>query len=191
MMSSAKVRAARKRVPHSLTEEELTELAALLRKAFDCISQLKAASPVAAAIQYPKLPSIFTESLIMRCGPVLFPDARDLRRGGAVADILFEAGTHTKKVEIKATGQQAFQYFGPKDISADFLVWLAFGELFRNQAESPKSPIRTYLLAGPGQVFPDPTKITLATFERRAVGKLTRYQADLHHMIEGKLERLP
>ena len=53
-----------KRVRHSLTAEELTELAALLRRAFDCISQLKATNPAAAPIQYPKLPSIFSESLV-------------------------------------------------------------------------------------------------------------------------------
>ena len=52
-----------KRVRHSLTAEELTELAALLRRAFACISQL-ATNPAAAPIQYPKLPSIFSESLV-------------------------------------------------------------------------------------------------------------------------------
>ena len=122
----------RQRVRHSLTAEELTELAALLRRVFDCISQLKAANPAAAPIQYPKLPSIFSESLVLLCGPVLFPHAKNLRRGGAVADILFEAGNITKRVEVKATGQQAFQYFGQKDINADFLVWLAFAEFFQN-----------------------------------------------------------
>jgi len=177
-----------KMVRHSLTAEELTELASLLRSAFDYVSQLKAANPVAAPIQYPKLPSIFSESLVLLCGPVLFPHAKNLRRGGAVADILFESGKLTKKLEIKATGQQAFQYFGQKDIDADFLVWLAFGEFFRKRAESP---IKIYVLAEPRRVFPDPTKITHATFERRAVGKLVVYQAKLREIIEGKLERLP
>jgi hypothetical protein len=115
-------------VRHSLTATEITELAALLRRAFDCIAKLKATSPAAAPIQYPKLPSIFSESLVMHCGQVLFPGAKNLRRGGASADILFESGKRTKRVEIKATRQQAFQYFGPKDISADFLIWLALGE---------------------------------------------------------------
>jgi hypothetical protein len=130
--------------------------------------------------------SIYKSTIYVRngtyagCGPVLFPDPKDLRRGGAVADILFESSKLTKRVEIKATGQQAFQYFGQKDIDAHFLVWLAFGEFFRKQAESP---IKIYVLAEPGRVFPDPTKITLATFDRRAVGKLVRYQARLREAL--------
>jgi hypothetical protein len=75
-----------KPVRHSLTAMELIELAALLRRAFDCISQLKATNPAAAPIQYPKLPSIFSESLVLLCGPVLFPGAKNLRRGRASAD---------------------------------------------------------------------------------------------------------
>ncbi|HUW74887.1 MAG TPA: hypothetical protein VMW05_12855 [Methyloceanibacter sp.] len=171
---------------HALTKEELTELPILLRQVFDFISQLKAQNPAAAPIQYPKLPSIFSESLVLHCGPAIFPNAQNLRRGGAVADILFEVGQLTKKVEVKATGQQAFQYFGKKDIDADFLVWLAFGEFFRSQAESH---VKIYVLAKPGEVLPNPTKISLATFERQAAGKLVRYKGSLRDIIEGRIQR--
>ena len=172
----------------SLTAAELVELAALLRRAFDCIAKLKAKNPAAAPIQYPKLPSVFSESVILHCSSVLFPGARNLRRGGVSADILFESGKRTKRVEIKATGQQAFQYFGQKDISADFLVWLAFGECFLSQVESP---IRIYVLPKPGRVFLNPMKITLATFRQRAAGMLICYEARLREIIDGKVERLP
>jgi hypothetical protein len=64
---------------------------------------LRPQNPAAAPIQYPKLPSIFSESVVLHRGPVLFPGAKNLRRSGARADILAEFDKRTKKVEIKAT----------------------------------------------------------------------------------------
>jgi hypothetical protein len=34
------------------------------------------------------------------------------------------------KIEVKSTGSQAFQYFGNKDLQADRIVWIHFGNYF-------------------------------------------------------------
>lgn len=105
-----------------LTPEELRELAALLRQAFQCISELKKLNRAAGRITYPKLPSAFSESIVVHCGPALFPSANNIYLGGGhEADVVFVASNGMKKVEVKATGGKEFQQFGPKDISADFL----------------------------------------------------------------------
>lgn len=33
------------------------------------------------------------------------------------------------KIEVKSTGSSAFQYFGSKDLNADYLIWVHFGSM--------------------------------------------------------------
>jgi hypothetical protein len=108
--------------------------------------------PGGTAIQYPKLPSVFSESLVVVCGPALFPNAKNIHLGGGhEADVVFDSSNVTKKVEVKATGSKEFQEFGPRDVKADFLVWIAFGSVFENESEDT---IRIYVLDEPRRVFP-------------------------------------
>ena len=168
-----------------LTPEELRELASLLRQAFRCISKLKKSNQAAGRITYPKLPSAFSESIVVHCGPAFFPSAKNIHLGGGrEADVVFDASNRTKKVEVKATGGKEFQQFGPKDINADFLVWIAFGPVFEKQADDT---VRIYVLAKPKRVFPDKTKITLARFKKQAAGKLACYEAKLSDLIDGRV----
>jgi len=168
-----------------LTPEDLRELAALLRQAFKCISKLKKLKLAARRITYPKLPSAFSESLVVHCGPILFPNAKNIHLGGGhEADVVFDSSNGTKKVEVKATGSKEFQQFGPKDVNADFLVWIAFGSVFENEADDT---VRIYVLAKPKRAFPDKTKITLARFKKQAAGKLACYEAKLSDLIDGRV----
>jgi Mrr N-terminal domain len=170
-----------------LTPEYMREIAIRLRQAFQSVSELKQ-KPGGAAIQYPKLPSVFSESLVVHCGPTLFPHAKNIRLGGAEADVVFDSLDGTKKVEVKATGSKAFQEFGSKDVNADFLVWVAFGSVFEEEAEDA---VHVYVLTEPRRVFPDGRKITLAKFKEQAAGKLTSYEAKLSDLIDGKVLRIP
>jgi hypothetical protein len=164
----------------------MTDISALLRQAFQSIAKLKQRHPVAACIQYPKLPSLLSESLVVNCGSVLFPNAKNIRLGGGrERDILFGSPKGTMTVEVKATGRSAFQSFGQKDIRADFLVWIAFGAAFEKK---DGDPIRVYLLPKPGKIFDRPRKITLAQFKKEAGGKLSCYQGILADLINGKLK---
>ena len=168
-----------------LTPEDLRELAVLLPQAWKCIPKLNKLNSAARRITYPRLPSAFSESLVVHCGPTLFPKAKNIHLGGGrEADVVFDASNGTKKVEVKATGSKEFQQFGPKDINADFLVWIAFGPVFEKQADDP---VRIYVLAKPKRVFPDKTKITLARFKKQAAGKLACYEAKLSDLIDGRV----
>ena len=89
---------------------------------------------------------------------------------------------------MKATGSKEFQEFGPRDVKADFLVWIAFGSVFENESEDT---IRIYVLDEPRRVFPNGTKITLTKFKEQAAGKLTSYEAKLSDLINGKVVRIP
>ena len=107
------------------------------------------------------------------CGPALFPNAKNIHLGGGhEADVVFDSSNVTKKVEVKATGSKEFQEFGPRDVKADFLVWIAFGSAFENESEDT---IRIYVLDEPRRVFPNGTKITLTKFKEQAAGKLTSW----------------
>ncbi len=47
--------------------------------------------------------------------------------GGNVSDMVVELKNSKKiKIEVKATGKSAFEFFSDKDIKADYLIWLHF-----------------------------------------------------------------
>ncbi|RMG22753.1 MAG: hypothetical protein D6732_25430 [Methanobacteriota archaeon] len=108
-----------------------------LRKVFAYIRDLREKSPIAAEIQNPRIPSRFSENLAMfllqkgeiRLGRKLVRIRLDRKKADVVA--VDDAGQEIK-IEVKATGKNNFQYFGKKDVQADYLVWLDFGDLFEN-----------------------------------------------------------
>jgi hypothetical protein len=63
---------------------------------------------------------------------------------------------------VKATGSNAFQYFGKKDIESDFLVWIHFGALFYADVGIP---IDVYTVKSSSRYFERPLKIGLRKFK--------------------------
>jgi hypothetical protein len=146
-----------------LSKDEIKRLEKLLRLSFHSIRKIRDSDTLASAIQYPKIPAIFSESLIIQASKKIFGPKYNAKPGGKQCDIeLSSKGKQKLKVEIKATGDSSFQYFGEKDINADYLVWVSFGSYFKKQR--PKTTIQILILSQPNKIFFKPTKITLKNF---------------------------
>src|SRR6516162_839793 len=101
------------------------------------ISDLRVRCSVAKYVQYPKIPTVLSESLAVYAitdGYVLVSAGpyTSIARGGREGDIIATRGDGRRlKIETKASGEEDFATFGKKDYSADFLLWLRFGNLLR------------------------------------------------------------
>lgn len=160
-----------------LSPVEIDELVKLLKSVFAYISDLKEKNRLAADIQYPKLPPKLTESIaihLLRRRLIGELDGYEFRFGGHQADIIGETGDKIVKVEIKGT-TKGFEYFGEKDIKADYLLWFDFEELFRKGEKHFTLCILPHDL----ERFKGPVKITINGLKKIA-GNLqwTRYDME-------------
>ena len=150
-----------KRTP--LTVDEILQLEAALMEVFRTIRQLRSRTSAARHIKFPPVPSVFSESIAIATTPVLFGSGWKGRYGGHEADLIVENLTTRRslKVEIKATGQHAFQELKPKDLQADVLVWFRFGDRF----ESGTGPIEVAVLDSPGKYVKTQCRLDVRRFE--------------------------
>lgn len=155
-----------KRAP--LTIDEILQLDAALIEVFRTIRQLKSRSvksrsAAARYIKFPPVPSVFSESIAIATTPVLFGSAWKGRYGGHEADLIVENLTTrcSLKVEVKATGQRAFQELKGKDLQADVLIWFRFGHRF----ESGAGPIEVAVLDSPGRYVRSHCRLDVRRFE--------------------------
>jgi hypothetical protein len=146
-----------------LTVKEILELEIALMEVFRTIRELRVRSAAARHIKFPPLPSIFSESIAIATTPTLFGSGWMGRYGGRVADLLVENAVtgSTLKVEVKATGQHAFQELKDKDLRADVLVWLRFGR----RLELGKGPIEAAVIEAPGRYITRQCRLDVRRFE--------------------------
>jgi hypothetical protein len=154
-----------------LAKDEIRELANLLSEVFEHLTALRSENPLAEKIQFPKIPAILSESIIIhllrenRIVPNI--NAQEISFGGRKADIIAKTSSEdTLKIEVKATGSSAFEYFGEKDVASDFLVWVHFGDFF---VSTNQRFIDIFIVRNPSQYFSRPIKITLRKF-RESIG---------------------
>ena len=154
-------RAGKGRIP--LTPREILQLDAALVQAFRTIQRLRKQNDAAKHIQFPPLPSIFSESIVIASSERLFGPGWSAMSGGMECDVrLANADGDQKRVEVKATGEHAFQEFKSKDLRADILVWIRFGRRF----QEGRGPIEIVLLAQPGRFVKTPCRLDAVRFER-------------------------
>lgn len=151
-----------------LTLHEIRDLAGLLRSVFSRIAEIRRDNPLARHIQFPKIPSILSESLavhLLRSGDVL-PGLTgySFSLGGKRADILAERLGETKRIEVKATGKSAFQNFVAKDVDADYIIWIHFGDYF---AGSGDKTLRAFVLREPNRYFSGRVYVNLKDLPRK------------------------
>jgi hypothetical protein len=168
-----------------LSGREILDLDAALIEAFRTIRALRARFSAAKHIKYPPLPSVFSESIVIAAAGKLFGDEWKARYGGAECDVILEnTAMQQRRVEVKATGEHAFQEFKAKDLRADVLVWVRFGRRFQDGT----GRIEIALLENPGLVITGPCRLDTARFERRlgsAAGvKLFSFES-LDELLEG------
>jgi hypothetical protein len=170
-----------------LSATEISQFVLLLKDVFTYISNLKEKNPLAADIQYPKLPPKLTESLaihLLRHGLVSELKGYDFRFGGNEADILASRGSEKARIEVKGT-TKGFEYFGEKDIKADYLLWFDFEELFRKGGDN----FTLFMLPHKETRFMAPLKITMSSLKRMAGADLqtTKYNVEnLLHKINSR-----
>jgi hypothetical protein len=149
-----------------LSPPEIDQFVFLLKDVFTYISNLKERNPLAADIQYPKLPPKLTESLaihLLRSG--LIPELKgySFRFGGNEADVIGSQGVNKVRIEVKGT-TKGFEYFGEKDIKANYLMWFDFEELFRKGGEN----FILFVLPHRESRFSSPVKITISSLKKVA-----------------------
>lgn len=149
-----------------MKKTQIKELSKNVCEVFSFLADFKEQNPLAEHIQFPKTPTILSESIVRH----LINDNRiiigeNVQRtdfGGKTADILVElASGKTLKVEVKGTATNAFQDFSEKDVAADYLVWVHLEDLFKSGIASP---INVYVVKKPSNYFPESQKIGLRKF---------------------------
>jgi len=80
---------------------------------------------------------------------------------------------------VKATAKSAFQYFGEKDISADYILWFHFAEFYMN---SEDTNIEVYTIQKPGDYFQTPVKITLSKLKQVIETNLEKIDLDINSL---------
>lgn len=163
-----------------LSIQDIKELNKLLRRVFEYIKNLKNEHLLAAKIKYPQLPSILTESLtihLLNKRAILTElDGFNFNFGGRIADILATNRDKTIRIEVKATAKSAFEYFGEKDLKADYIIWIHFAEFFMN---SEDNFIKIFIIKEPGSYFEKPIKITLTKLKQKIGADLIEKEFDI------------
>ncbi len=127
----------------TLTRLEVLDLEAAMIATFSAQIAVRATHPLAKRIKFPGVPASFSENIVLLAASKLFPKCSNCTAhfGGKRADIiLFPApcGAATPSaplpsglaVEVKATASRGTLELKNRDVQADFLVWLAFGNRF-------------------------------------------------------------
>jgi len=111
-----------------LGDDEVRRLAHEFAQTVAFIRSRRTVEPLAIHIQYPKLPAALTEAIVARSlarGAITLPGVRvsAVAPGGATADLVLSTDVGELRVEVKATSR-GWTAFNPKDLTADFVVWL-------------------------------------------------------------------
>jgi hypothetical protein len=140
------------------------ELDRALAAVFQMIREVREKIPVARHIKFPALPAIFSESIVMAAATALFGPGWRCRSGGNNCDIILEnaSGDLKKYVEVKATGQHAFQELKAKDLRADILIWIRFGRRY----ELGSGLIEIAVIESPGKYITKPRRLDINRLER-------------------------
>jgi hypothetical protein len=157
-----------------ISTQEIKELNKLLRQVFEYITNLKNKNRLANKIKYPQLPSILTESLaihLLKKGIIPELSGFNFDFGGRIADVLAKRNSRKIKIEVKATAKSAFQYFGEKDITADYILWIHFANFFMNYNDTK---IEIYIIKKPSYYFDKTVKITLTKLKQIVGQKLEK-----------------
>lgn len=147
-----------------LSKEEIRDLINLLREIFTYFQNLRSRTKLAEKIQFPKIPSVLSESIIYHLisEKKLFEALSDEVLLGGNADIIIKDHNGKQvKIEVKATGSENFQYLSQKDINCDYLVWVSFGDYFLINS---RTFIQIFVLNEPKKFFNNPIKIMLGNF---------------------------
>lgn len=166
-----------------LSKDEIKELIKLLKVVFGFLKDLKQKNILAEKIQYPKIPSMLSESIISHLikENKILKELKEVTKevvfGGRTADLIVKIRPNSEfKIEVKSTGKSAFEYFGEKDIKANYLIWMHFDDFF---IEETIEPIFVYVISNPAQYFKAPTKIVLSKLKDLVKESMEIFKLDI------------
>ena len=146
-----------------LTPEEMERLETLVRRVFDYLAGLRLSDGLAKHVQNPKIPPVLPESAVINIRSKLFPGSLDARPGGKRGDVLLRYPDGERRAEVKATGENGFEAFSEKDVSAHYLMGIHFGTFFRNG----EGGVVLYKVDRPGTFLAKREKISIRPFLKR------------------------
>jgi hypothetical protein len=134
-----------------LSPGELADLDHALIEAYRAHRALRDRFPIARFISRPGIPAPLSESLVAHAAPTLFGASATVAYGGGRADLRVAHISATPIfIEVKATGSGEFQEIKPRDLAADVLIWVAFGDRY----EVGAGDVHLYLLPRPERFVP-------------------------------------
>lgn len=179
-----------------MTRREVLDLELALIATFAAQMDVRRAIPIAARIKFPAVPARFSESIVVLAANRLFAPytGYTAAAGGKLADVILTRPSDsavsalgvvpapTVKVEVKATASRGTLELKPRDVSADILVWLSFGDRF----EGGRDPITVHVLPKPTE-NPSVQKVAgrvvkLAAFVA-AAGRSPGYTTHVHEQL--------
>ena len=139
-----------------LNADEIAELHELSQQAFGFISALQKKHPLASHLQYPKVPTELSESLVLHLLTTrsLIPELAGFtfRRRESDSDVLATRGRSVSKIEVKATTtEKGFQQVTNPLLNADYLVWLDLREDFLG---ATRGSVRVVVIKSPSLFIP-------------------------------------
>src|SRR3972149_2386372 len=143
-----------------LSIKELVALDQALIETHAFFRDLRNKTSIARLIHYPSIPSDFSESLTIHCVNLFFGNGWTAQFGGSISDVQLCRNDERKIVEVKATTQTGFQEFKLKDLSADFIVWIHFGNRYIDGVGN----ILIYVLHNPSKYIRRPLRLKMPVF---------------------------
>lgn len=143
----------------TLTRVDVLKFEAAMIATFAAQIAVRARHPLANRIKFPGVPAPFSESIVLLAASKLFPQHSSYTAspGGKLADIILvppPCGAAVQSVppppnvtvEVKATASRGTLELKKRDVQANILVWLAFG----NRFEGGSDPIVVNVVPNPG-----------------------------------------
>lgn len=164
---------------------EVKELLQVQRELFSHISSLKNSRQIAEYIEWPKVPAPLTQSIVVHCiaREWLIPELEGSQHptfgiGQRNPDVIHVNALTNREtsIQVKGTGRGAFTELGEKDIEAEYLIWVHFGEYF---LPNGSNKIEIYTLRDPKRHFSKRTKILLEYFKTKTRTDLIKNEIDL------------
>lgn len=157
----------------TLSLEEIKTIIPSIKESFKYIRSInfrlnnRLKTPSINYVSLPKISPLLTESLAehyLNKMQIRGIKGFHFERGGGRKghDLLAIKKNIHKGIELKATTMGAFQQLGNKDINADYLIWMHFGNFFN----SNNSSIELYIVKEPHRFFKNVIKLNLDTFKK-------------------------
>lgn len=147
-----------------LSYDETLNVIRSLRKVFSFIMELKTSEEMAKHIQFPKIPSKMSESLVYNliAQKIILPELNFTKSLKGSGDLrLLTADKKIVHLEVKATGRQGFSRLTQGDINADFIIWIHFGNFLTSQSSNT---VDIYIVKNLNEKLISPGNITLERF---------------------------